>query len=312
MVKENNELLYATQFQDAVMEAYKSPRVPLLQVVDRSFVKNIGERQVIPIIEKLASGKDDLTEDRIKRTKDSKMNKEDDDFWATKLTPISSKNRINQHESYAKATLVSPFDTLKEISDPTQKYMTVIKDFIDYKLNAIILKALTDPVLEEKDPLAENQHAGCVPTTKPFPDTQTESIDPDSTEAIFEALKKGKGEFDKEYVNPEDRFLICGSSVSSQLLYHKDNASQLYASSLGVKGNNGNLQGILGFNIIQQESMGDNLAILVQRKAVALGMLQDIKTNISDRPDKNLAKQLYVTFTAGATRVYDEGVFFFF
>ena len=322
---ENNQLLYATAFQDAVAEIYKSPNLPLLQVVDRSFVKNLGERQVIPIIQKFNESEQ---ANAIERSSDTTMSGTNDAFWDTRLTNISSKNRINKHNSFAKATLVSQFDTMKEVSDPTQKYMTVIKDFIETRLNRLILKALTAPVIEE----TEGQ-AGAGTLESRFNTNNVIEAAGDTNDHIFDALKRAKVKFDEKYVNAEDRFLICKSETAGNLLYSSHNASSLYASSMGVKGTNGDLKGLLGFNVLQEEKFEniptvkiekvkgqpdkktnenieeDNiLAILVQRKAVALGMLQDIRTNISDRPDKNLAKQLYVTFTAGATRVYDEGV----
>ena len=321
---ENNQLLYFTQYQDAITDIYKNTKLPLMQVVDKSIVKTAGVRQVIPIIQKMSQElARNMKDGQIKRNGSEDMNSSSGDFWNTQLTSITSKNRINTHEVFAKATLVSPYDTMEELSDPTQKYVSIMRDFIEYKLNRVILNSLTAPVVEE---VSLDGYAGQNGKETFLPSDSIVDAGGDTADSIFNALKDAKSRFDKNYVSSEDRFLICKSGVASSLLYHNNNANQLYAASLGVKGNNGDLQGILGFKIIQEENFGNTkyydketakvvdllgeqvLGIEVQRRSVALGLNKDISVNISDRPDKNLAKQLYVSFAAGGTRIYDEGV----
>jgi len=296
---ENQNLIYKNEYKDAVLEAYQKADIPLMKVVQK--VPQDSDRKLFDIINEITSGNK-----KLERSATTSMKIATDPFYTTEYTPITHERRANYLENITWATLISEYDTMRMVSDPTSIYVQAAKNYMASQLNALIFKSLAAPVRNvtlDKDG---------VPREESLPLPIANTIKKDSFKAAFE---EAKTIFDSNNVSEGDRFLICDARTRNELIKDDKIASGLYANSLAVSSNNGNVSSLLGINVILHNGATiyegrqvKQFGLLVQKESIKLAIAKDIKIRIDELPHKNYAKQIFIDFAAGGTRVNDKGV----
>lgn len=290
---ENNNLVYKNEYKDAVLEAYQKADIPMMKVVQK--VPQDSERKLFDIINAVTSG-----DREIERKATTNMKSATDPFYNTEYTPITHERRANYLKNFNWATLISDYDTLRMVSDPTSVYVQAAKNYMANQLNALIFDSLAGQIKEvalkngSPNEVAKSLPAGNTVARKTF-------------KAAFE---EAKTMFDENNVAEADRFLICDARTRNELLQDDKLASALYAGNFGVANNKGNISSVLGINIIlhQPATTATQFGLLVQKDSLRLAVAKDIKVRIDELPHKNYAKQIFIDFAAGGTRVNDKGV----
>ena len=165
-------------------------------------------------------------------------------------------------------------------------------------------------------PLWEGQ-AVPVSTTVSFPSTQrilhnyveTGTASPsDMTIGKWRAVKKM---MDSKEVPEEGRYIAFTSTQLQSLLRTTEITSRDYNEVQALV--DGRINRFLGFQVVRTERLSNNAdgyrrCMAWQRDGLLLAMGKDIKTMVSDRPDKRYSTQVYVCMSIGAVRMEEERV----
>ena len=108
----------------------------------------------------------------------------------------------------------------------------------------------------------------------------------------------------------EDMCMVVGAKQIDDLLNSTEVTSADYNSVKALV--KGEIDTFMGFKFILSNRLAlatnTRSCIAFSKSAMGLGIGADVDTRIDERADKSYAKQVYLAFTAGATRIEDEKV----
>jgi hypothetical protein len=122
----------------------------------------------------------------------------------------------------------------------------------------------------------------------------------------MDAVLAAKQVLDENEVDSSDRFMVCSAADMMAMLGTTEVASSDFNTVKSLV--RGEFSTWLGFTWIQTELLPDNKAYAWHKSGMRLGVGRDVVTRIDARLDVSYATQVYLAFTAGATRVEDEKV----
>ena len=212
-------------------------------------------------------------------------------------------------EDHDFATMISRLDNLKLVADPSSQYVQNATMFMKRRLNRLIATALSGSVQEEKlgDGEARKEE------TISFPSQQVVVVS-----NFQDGIIQAKERMDASDINDESRFLVCSSFLKNSLLNSEKATSIDYVNGHPMV--TGRVGDQVGFELVTYNQFNDeeltvkekkeryHVCYAVSKYAMIMGMAQSLQVHISDRPDKKHNKQIYLSWSAGAMRLYDEGV----
>jgi len=122
----------------------------------------------------------------------------------------------------------------------------------------------------------------------------------------LEGVIAAKELLDANEVDPDNRFMVVNSKAMSDMLGTTEVSSSDFNSVKALV--QGSFDTWLGFRWIQTELLPADTLYAYHKSGVRLGIGRDVSTRIDKRPDVSYATQVYLAFTAGATRVEEEKV----
>ena len=140
-------------------------------------------------------------------------------------------------------------------------------------------------------------------TAVPLPSTQKLAS---SGGLTLEAVIAAKELLDANEVDPDNRFMVVNSKAMSDMLGTTEVSSSDFNSVKALV--QGSFDTWLGFKWIQTELLPANTLYAYHKSGMRLGIGRDVSTRIDKRFDVSYATQVYLAFTAGATRVEEEKV----
>ena len=122
----------------------------------------------------------------------------------------------------------------------------------------------------------------------------------------LEGVIAAKELLDANEVDPDNRFMVVNSKAMSDMLGTTEVSSSDFNSVKALV--QGSFDTWLGFRWIQTELLPADTLYAYHKSGMRLGIGRDVSTRIDKRPDVSYATQVYLAFTAGATRVEEEKV----
>ncbi len=218
-------------------------------------------------------------------------------------TPLISTPHLRRMvltADYDWADLIDNFDKLKTVTDPQGAYLK----------NAVnaMKRAKDDAIIAA---FIATAYGGVDGTTTYTFDTTNKQIVSASTGLTLAKLLSAKNMLDKDEVDEADRFIVCGSKqVNNDLLNTTEIKSSDYNTVKALA--RGEINSFLGFTFIRSERLALASSVRYcyawQKNSMMLGANSDIVTDIAPRKDKNLATQVYVGMSIGATRMDEKGI----
>ena len=227
-------------------------------------------------------------------------------YGDTKITELEHTSRWISGSEFDCAVLVDRLDTLKMIYDPTSPYVQRFREAHDRKRDEIIVDKFfaTARTGKEGDTLTPYK------TTNTITDGGT-----GFTLAKLRSLRKlmKKRNLDLRTIRP---LILTNGEAIDDLLGETQVTSSDYAAVKALV--DGEVNYFMGFGFIPYEDYngkGIPAVSTVRTSPVWVpdgmhyGSWADLTIVINNRPDKNNIKQIFGTFTAGATRLEEDKVF---
>lgn len=217
-------------------------------------------------------------------------------------TPLVSTPHLRRRVSLADydwADLVDNMDLKKILTDPTSKYALNAKNAMNRAMDdAVIAAALA------------TCYGGVDGTTSYAFDTTSNQVVNASTSMTLTKLLAAKQILDENEVDEEDRFICIGSKQLAALLNTSEIKSSDYNTVKALV--QGQIDTFLGFKFIRSErlSVGSSITkcLAWQKNSLLLGIGLDVIVDVGPRRDKNMAIQVYLGMSIGATRMDEKGV----
>jgi len=124
----------------------------------------------------------------------------------------------------------------------------------------------------------------------------------------MDSVLAAKEILDKNEVPKENRYMVCNAQSMMDMLGTTEVSSSDFNSIKALV--RGEFSTWLGFTWVHTELVSENAAqaLAYHKSGIRLGVGRDVTTRIDKRPDVSYADQVYLAFTAGATRVEEEKV----
>ncbi len=217
-------------------------------------------------------------------------------------TPLISTPHLRRRITLADfdwADLVDNMDLKKILTDPTSNYVLNAKNaFNRSKDDEIIAAALA------------TAYGGVDGSTSYTFPTSTHQIVHGSTGLTVAKLRSAKKVLDANEVDEEDRFIACTSNQIDNLLGTTEVTSADYNSVKALV--EGKVDTFVGFNFKRLERLSKSSTtrscLAWQKNSLMLGVGLDVIVDVGPRRDKNMAIQVYVGMSIGATRMDEKGV----
>lgn len=218
-------------------------------------------------------------------------------------TPLISTPHLRRRVSlddYDWADLIEKFDKLKTVADPQSQYVQ----------NAVMAmnRAKDDAIIAA---FVATAYGGMDGSTSYAFDTTNKQILHASTGLTLAKLLSAKQKLDADEVPENDRYVVCGSKqINNDLLNTTEVKSADYNTVKALA--RGEIDTFLGFKFIRSERLVAASSVRYcyawQKETLLLAINSDIKTDISERVDKNLAVQVYAGMSIGSTRLDEKGI----
>jgi hypothetical protein len=217
-------------------------------------------------------------------------------------TPLVSTPHVRRRVTLADydwADLVDNMDLKKVLTDPTSKYAVNARNAMNRAMDdALIAAALA------------TAYGGVDGSTSYAFDTSYNVVAAASAGMTTAKLRSAKQILDGNEVDDEDRFCIIGSKQLQDLLGSEEVTSSDYASVKALV--NGQVDTFLGFKFVRSErlelSSTTRKCIAGQKNSLLLAIGLDVITDVGPRRDKNMAVQVYLGMSIGATRMDEKGI----
>jgi len=208
---------------------------------------------------------------------------------------------------YEWADLLDKNDSLKILSDPTNKYA----------MNAAFAmgRAMDDAIIAAASGTAYTGKAGGTSTTLASYDSGNNIIASGSAAMTLAKLRQAKYRLDVADVDPEEeRYCAIGAKQLQDLLGDSTLTSHDYNTVKALV--DGKVDQFLGFKFIMINRLatqtggpnGDRVVLVWAKNGLCLGIGQDIQTDIGPRRDKSNAVQVYECMSIGSTRTEEAKV----
>jgi hypothetical protein len=217
-------------------------------------------------------------------------------------TPLVSTPHVRRRVTLADydwADLVDNMDLKKVLTDPTSKYAVNARNAMNRAMDdALIAAALA------------TAYGGVDGSTSYAFDTSYNVVAAASAGMTLEKLRSAKQILDGNEVDDEDRFCVIGSKQLGDLLGTTEVSSNDYNSVKALV--NGQVDTFLGFKFVRSERLGlsstTRKCIAGQKNSLLLAIGLDVITDVGPRRDKNMAVQVYLGMSIGATRMDEKGI----
>ena len=217
-------------------------------------------------------------------------------------TPLVSTPHVRRRVTLADydwADLVDNMDLKKVLTDPTSKYAVNARNAMNRAMDdALIAAALA------------TAYGGVDGSTSYAFDTSYNVVAAASAGMTTSKLRSAKQILDGNEVDDEDRFCIISSKQLQDLLGSEEVTSSDYASVKALV--NGQVDTFLGFKFVRSErlelSSTTRKCIAGQKNSLLLAIGLDVITDVGPRRDKNMAVQVYLGMSIGATRMDEKGI----
>lgn len=217
-------------------------------------------------------------------------------------TPLVSTPHVRRRVTLADydwADLVDNMDLKKVLTDPTSKYAVNARNAMNRAMDDALIAATL-----------ATAYGGVDGSTSYAFDTSYNVVAAASAGMTIAKLRSAKQILDGNEVDDEDRFCIIGSKQLQDLLGTTEVSSSDYNSVKALV--NGQVDTFLGFKFVRSErltlSSTTRKCIAGQKNSLLLAIGMDVITDVGPRRDKNMAVQVYLGMSIGATRMDEKGI----
>ena len=213
-----------------------------------------------------------------------------------------SRRRVSM-DDYNWADLIDKADKVRMLADPASDYMKAGVWAMGRKMDDIIIAAMSGNAVSIDEDDASSNVA--------LPAAQKVAVS-GTTDMNLDKLRSAKQILDASDVDPDlPRHIVMKSNQFYDLLEDEKIVSADYATVKALV--NGDIDTYMGFKFhrserLAQDSSNDTLCLAWIPEGIGLSMGMDVKTEISERPDKNYSTQVYAQMCLGAVRIEDEKV----
>ncbi len=213
-----------------------------------------------------------------------------------------SRRRVSL-EDYNWADMVDKADKVRMLADPTSEYLKAGVNAMGRTIDDVIIAAMLGNAVS----VDENDSSSNVA----LPSGQKVAVS-GTTDMNVDKLRSAKQILDSSDVDPDlPRCIVMKSNQFYDLLGDTQIQSSDYNTVKALV--NGEIDTFMGFKFLRSErlttdSNGDTQCIAWIGDGIGLSMGMDVKTEISERSDKNYSTQVYAQMCLGAVRIEDEKV----
>jgi hypothetical protein len=209
-----------------------------------------------------------------------------------------SRRRVSLYD-YDWADLVDNMDVKKILTDPTSSYAVNARNAMNRSTDDEIIAAALATC-----------YGGVDGSTSYAFDTSNKQIAAVSVGLTVAKLRSAKQMLDGDEVDEEDRVCVIGSKQLQDLLGTTEVTSADYNSVKALV--DGNVDTFMGFKFVRSErltlSSTTRKCIAYQKNSLLLAVGLDVIVDVGPRRDKNMAIQVYLGMSIGATRMDEKGV----
>ena len=211
-----------------------------------------------------------------------------------------SRRRVSM-DDYNWADLIDKADKVRMLADPSSDYMKAGVWAMGRQMDDIIIAAMSGNAVSIDEDDASSNVA--------LPAAQKIAVS-GTTDMNITKLRQAKKILDASDVDPDlPRHIVMKSNQFYDLLGDTQIQSSDYNTVKALVA--GEIDTFMGFKFIRSErltsdSSGDTQCIAWIHDGVGLSLGMDVKTEISERSDKNYSTQVYAQMCLGAVRIEDE------
>lgn len=200
---------------------------------------------------------------------------------------------------YDWADLVDNMDVKKVLTDPASNYAINARNAMNRAMDDELLTAALGTC-----------YGGVAGSTSYTFDTSSNLVAAASAGMTLAKLRAAKAILDGNEVDEEDRFCIVGSKQLSDLLGITEVTNSDYNTVKALAA--GQVDTFMGFKFVRSErltlSSTTRKCLAGQKNTLLLAVGLDIITDVGPRRDKNMATQVYLGLSIGATRMDEKGL----
>jgi hypothetical protein len=218
-------------------------------------------------------------------------------------TPLVNTPHVRRRvtlQDYDWADLVDNMDVSKVLTDPASAYAQNAKNAMNRAMDDAII-AVTQATV----------YGGVDGSTSYAFDSSNFSIADASTGLTLAKILSAKQKLDANEVPDEDRYFVLNSKALADLLDVTEATSADYNTVKALV--NGQIDTFLGFKFIRSERLEADDAyvdncLAFQKNSLLLAIGIDVIVDVGPRRDMNMATQVYLGMSIGATRMDEKGV----
>ncbi len=126
------------------------------------------------------------------------------------------------------------------------------------------------------------------------------------TGMTLDKVIEAKEILDANEVDSSNRYMVVNSAAMSAMLGTTEVTSSDFNSVKALV--HGSFDTFMGFKWIQTELLTAGTMLAYHKSGIRLGIGRDVSTRVDKRPDLSYCDQVYLAFTAGASRMEEEKV----
>lgn len=217
-------------------------------------------------------------------------------------TPLVSTPHLRRRVSlgdYDWADLIDNMDLKKILTDPASAYALNARNAMNRAMDDVLVTASLGTA-----------YGGVDGSTSYTFNTSNNQIANASTGLTLAKLLSAKQILDANEVDDDDRFCVIGSKQLSDLLNTAEVKSSDYNTVKALAA--GSIDTFLGFKFIRSErlSVASSIrkCIAGQKNSLLLAIGLEVIVDVGPRRDKNMANQVYLGMSIGATRMDEKGI----
>lgn len=213
-----------------------------------------------------------------------------------------SRRRVSM-EDYNWADLIDKADKVRMLADPSSDYMKAGVNALGRTIDDVIIAAMLGN--------ATSVDSSDTSSNVALPAGQKIAVS-GTTDMNIAKLREAKHILDKNETDPDvPRCIVMKSAQFYDLLGDTEIQSSDYNTVKALV--SGEINTFMGFHFIRSErltsdSSGNTQVIAWIQDGIGMSMGSDIRTEITERSDKNYSTQVYAQMCLGAVRIEDEKV----
>lgn len=213
----------------------------------------------------------------------------------TPILDVPHDRRRLEMSDWQFADLIDEEDQIRMLISPKSEYAKSGAWAMNRQYDRLIIEAATGSATDGDG------------TTVAFPAGQT--VGTAAAGLTLDSILAAKELLDSNEVDKSDRYLVINAKGLSDLLSTTEVSSSDFNTIKALV--RGEVMTWLGFNVVHTELVaegGTEQALAYHKSGIRLGVGRDVIARIDKRIDVSYADQVYLAFTAGATRVEEEKV----